>query len=606
MSKKVTVIFLLLLSVLFIGGAAFLAVQLQQQQAPDNTGAAPAGEWFAGCFDPSQANFCDSNNPQLSRWNYCAAGPNPCDNIGYDMYCSCEPIAIDTPVLIGCTATNGTEGQQLEVDFNQIYVNPGVGSNCLPPACGDACTSNTMCPTGHVCNGGTCKIQACVDNPDECNANSCQQNLNVSTSAQCTATSPVARVTVTAQNLTAANLRIAAAVSVGNSDIDLASQWSNFSGPGLSASSAPWTDPSDNTTYQNAFGICDLAGLEGGTCPTFNAGSTVTWSFDVTLTQAQITTYQAGMPVGIVFSYDNGTDTFTSSTHTRNISIAGCSIPVVDPVRVQCGQSCANGELCTGSVCNTATGMCALQSCMDNPGSCAADQCSVTPVVTAPPSCGETCGTGGLCSSGHTCNSSTNLCALDACLADPSSCSADLCTITPQAGESLCGETCANSETCIGGSQCNTTTGLCALPSCISDPSSCEADQCTVTPTVTTPEVPSCGETCGTDGLCPSGHTCSSSNVCVFNACLSNPSGCTANLCSILPDTALFDDIGSRLLIGFLMIAIGALAIRTGLLDQLLLDAFGNANKEAEVVSVSLRKSRKKKKSLRPFEDRFE
>src|SRR3989304_7131725 len=101
--RKFTSIILIILVLVAGGVAIYIGLRLQGTNvAPKDTSAAIPGQYYSGCLEAPQSGCPDSTviDVEKLKWNYCAAGLNPCQaNTGWDTFCDCNPIG---GLSIGC------------------------------------------------------------------------------------------------------------------------------------------------------------------------------------------------------------------------------------------------------------------------------------------------------------------------------------------------------------------------------------------------------------------------------------------------------------------------------------------------------------------------
>ncbi len=188
-----------------------------------------------------------------------------------------------------------------------------------------------------------------------------------------------------------------------------------------------------------------------------------------------------------------------------------------------CGNPCASGKICSGSLCVCGTGVqCGLNCCTGSNQVCYNMQCctptSCTGKVCGDNGCGVACGAA--CTGGKVCNANGTACVCpptqatcgSICCQPNESCENNICVSNTQL---TCVGPCGNNGQSCGGAICNSAQKCCHYPS---SPSFCStASGCGCT-----------GDSCGTtDSYCSSGvcTTCSTGT----KNCNSTP-GCETNV----------------------------------------------------------------------------
>lgn len=265
--------------------------------------------------------------------------------------------------------------------------------------------------------------------------------------------------------------------------------------------------------------------------------------------------------------------------------------PPTTPPATSCGDNiCQSGELCEEASPTLGSKACLPSDIGKAPTGAAtpactfsgANACKQLPPTTEPKQCGDSCSVTSECPTGHQC--SNNICTLETCTI-AGNCS-DACTPTTTPN-SQCGD--GNMDT---GEECGEPGLTCRAGEV------CNADTCVCSPQ--TNEQKQCGETCNTSAECPNGHTCGVGGTCILNACAAGEA-CSTNGCTLinpgeLPNTDLSGEDASAILLGLIVMMLGVVVYKTGLLQALAYKSLGN-NSELSLFDYLRKQMRGKRDS---------
>ena len=578
-TRKIIIVVLIGLTLLLGIGSIYIAIRIQQSQAPSTTS--------AGCSHYNgndSVTVCSSTGEITVTVRTCSC-PNSTGQNYPDCICSenCSDQSVTIPAGESRTFTASAScgSQQIDVIGSDLVgsgVCKGAGVACGGglKTCGQSCTSSSECanpsPAGvtTTCSGGICQNASCIGNTTP-GAN-CACGLTNRTCGQTCG----ADVGLCATGSTCS--WFGPSCSSGQTYCMPVTPQGGYAAITCTASDRQQykyiADPSGNPISTQSQLQTACSALPTSVCPTGATSKYVITTFiNGTISRSQ--EYDLSAP--IVKAADGSSTSPVVGVFTLNGSETGLK---VDYVRSGYGTLTTTlsypnkggssvsqdgttnlNDCTTGNISNCITGPNSayiVTTSGDSTQNCAGGMVRILQAAATTVTCGSSCDSTHVCETGHTC--SGGICKLDACLT-PGACSDNACTLAT-CGDAVCNQSELCERTTSGGSTykaCQTSdlgsvpTGA-AVPSCqMSGTNACrqnppvcgdgvvngtEACDPLATPTgCSTGQICSnscacvtsqCGASCSTSTDCPTDHTCTGGK-CVLNGCTANncANGCT-------------------------------------------------------------------------------